>query len=138
MWGGKKKEEETEKEVDNKKEGLLNKLSTNMEEIKEDVAKKVTAILPTPMVEFLTKMLNKLKELLPNVKVAVVSFVAGGIIMLSAILVPVYSSVEQLSQPVTLFETILADLDAGYVDEVDTNKLFETGVSAMLVSTPFL
>ena len=31
-------------------------------------------------------------------------------------------------------ETILTDLDAGYVDPVDTKKLFETGVSAMLRS----
>jgi carboxyl-terminal processing protease len=132
MWGGKKKEPEPPKKDD--KEGLLNKLSSSVEEIKEDVTKKVTAILPSPLVEFLTNMIDKLKELLPNIKIAVVSFVAGGIIMLSAILVPVYSSVEQLSQPVTLFETILADLDAGYVDPVDTNKLFETGVSAMLRS----
>jgi len=39
-----------------------------------------------------------------------------------------------MSEPVTLFETILADLDQGYVDAVDTKKLFETGVSAMLNS----
>ena len=45
-----------------------------------------------------------------------------------------YSSVENLSEPVTLFETILADLELGYVDPVDTNKLFETGISAMLRS----
>ena len=39
-----------------------------------------------------------------------------------------------MSEPVTLFETILSDLDAGYVDDVDTKKLFETGVAAMLRS----
>lgn len=39
-----------------------------------------------------------------------------------------------MSEPVTLFETILTDLDQGYVDAVDTKKLFETGVSAMLNS----
>jgi len=39
-----------------------------------------------------------------------------------------------MTEPVTLFETILADLDRGYVDTIDTTKLFETGVSAMLKS----
>lgn len=39
-----------------------------------------------------------------------------------------------MSEPVTLFETILTDLDQGYVDAVDTKKLFETGISAMLNS----
>ena len=131
MWGGKTKEPEPEKDNN---DGILNKFSSNMEELKEDVIQKLVAILPAPMVEWLTNMVHKIKELLPSLKVAVLSFVAGGVIMLSAILVPVYSSVEQLSQPVTLFETILADLDAGYVDPVDTNKLFETGVSAMLRS----
>ncbi|KAL3930461.1 MAG: hypothetical protein SGARI_004476, partial [Bacillariaceae sp.] len=139
MWGNNSnnnnnKEPEEPKKDDDKDGGILDKFSANLEELKEDIANKLTAILPAPMVEFLTNMVTKLKELLPNIKIAVLSFFAGGVIMLSAILVPVYSSVEQLSQPVTLFETILADLDAGYVDPVDTNKLFETGVSAMLRS----
>uniref|UniRef100_A0A7S1FLL2 PDZ domain-containing protein n=1 Tax=Corethron hystrix TaxID=216773 RepID=A0A7S1FLL2_9STRA len=34
----------------------------------------------------------------------------------------------------TLFENILSDLDARYVDAVDTRRLFETGVGAMLRS----
>ena len=34
----------------------------------------------------------------------------------------------------TLFETILSDLDAGYVEPVDSYKLFETGITAMLNS----
>jgi len=105
-----------------------------MEEIKEDALKKVMSFIPVPLMEFLSNVFTKLMDLLPNIKIGVLSFVAGGVLMLSAILVPVYSSVETLSEPVTLFETILADLDAGYVDPVDTNKLFETGVSAMLRS----
>ncbi len=91
-------------------------------------------VVPAPLLDILNTMWTKLKEILPNLRIAFFSFVTGAILMLAAILVPVYSSVESLSEPVTLFETILADLDAGYVDPVDTNKLFETGVSAMLRS----
>jgi carboxyl-terminal processing protease len=132
-WGKKNKEDETPKEKD-KKDGMWDKLTANIEEWKEDVSTKVLDILPAPLVEVLTKILTKLKEWLPNMRLALLSFVTGGVFMLTAILLPVYSSVESLSEPVTLFETILADLDAGYVDPVDTNKLFETGVSAMLRS----
>jgi hypothetical protein len=64
----------------------------------------------------------------------VVGFVAGAVLCLAAIFVPVYSQVETLSQPVTLFETILGDLESAYVDEVDVEKLLETSVSAMLRS----
>lgn len=56
------------------------------------------------------------------------------VLTLGAILVPVYNQVESLAEPVTLFETILGDLERGYVEEVDTQKLFETGISAMLKS----
>jgi C-terminal processing protease CtpA/Prc len=53
---------------------------------------------------------------------------------LIVVFVPVYTSVDKMSEQVTLFETILSDLDRGYVDPVDQNKLFQTGVSAMLKS----
>jgi carboxyl-terminal processing protease len=105
-----------------------------VEEIRDDVSRKVVTVVPAPLLDILNTMWTKLKEILPNLRIAFFSFVTGAILMLAAILVPVYSSVESLSEPVTLFETILADLDAGYVDPVDTNKLFETGVSAMLRS----
>jgi carboxyl-terminal processing protease len=117
------------------------KVSTKVENFKEDVSQRleeisqnIIAVLPPVLVEFLATIFAKIKAALPNLKIAVLSFSTGAVLMLAAILVPVYNSVENLSQPVTLFETILADLDAGYVDPVDTNKLFETGVSAMLKS----
>jgi hypothetical protein len=69
-----------------------------------------------------------------QVKYILVGFVAGAVLCLTAIFVPVYSQVETLSQPVTLFETILGDLESAYVDEVDVEKLLETSVSAMLRS----
>jgi C-terminal processing protease CtpA/Prc len=53
---------------------------------------------------------------------------------LIVVFVPVYTSVDKMSEQVTLFETILSDLDRGYVDPVDQHKLFETGVKAMLKS----
>jgi carboxyl-terminal processing protease len=48
--------------------------------------------------------------------------------------VPTQFSAESTSiqKPVTLFEDILIDLKQSYVDDVSTNRLFETAVSAML------
>lgn len=146
-WFGDKKDEKKEstndknrnKEID--EDSVRNKFVDKFEDLKvevsqrlEEVSTSILAVLPPPLVEFLTMVFAKIKDALPNLKIAALSFSAGAVLMLAAILVPVYSSVENLSQPVTLFETILADLDAGYVDPVDTNKLFETGVSAMLKS----
>lgn len=112
----------------------LRSLGMKVDQVKDTVAQKVTEVVPQPLLDALSTLAEKVSTFWPNVKLAVLSFVAGGVLMLTAILVPVYSSIETLSEPVTLFETILADLDAGYVDPVDTNKLFETGVSAMLRS----
>jgi C-terminal processing protease CtpA/Prc len=100
----------------------------------EEFSQKLAGVIPGPILTTLQKIWTKLVHIFPTLRLAFLSFVSGGIIMLTAIVVPVYSSVETLSEPVTLFETILADLDAGYVDPVDTKKLFETGVSAMLRS----
>jgi len=143
-WFGKasnveKNVEKNAKEID--EDSVRYRIVSKFENIKGDVvqrldeiSEKILSFLPPPVVEFLTAVFTKIKEILPNLQIAVFSFATGAILTLGAILVPVYSSVENLSQPVTLFETILADLDAGYVDPVDTNKLFETGVSAMLKS----
>jgi len=140
--GNKEKEDD---DYDNKKDVTLNgenddessawyKFASKFEGIREDVSQKLVSALPAPFVELLAKIFATVKSAIPGLKIAFLSFSAGAVLTLGAILVPVYSSVESLSQPVTLFETILADLDAGYVDPVDTNKLFETGVSAMLKS----
>ena len=77
---------------------------------------------------------QKIAQFFGGLRLVLVSFTAGCIFATAAVLIPVYNQVESLSQPVTLFETILSDLEAGYVDPVDTTKLFETGVSAMLRS----
>ena len=44
------------------------------------------------------------------------------------------SVVNNVNQPVLLFETILNDLNEAYVDDVDVQQLFETGVKAMTAS----
>ncbi len=79
-------------------------------------------------------LVTKLVNFFPTLRTAVASFTVGVIFALTVIFVPVYNEVDKLSEPVTLFETILADIETGYVDDVDTKKLFETGVNAMLRS----
>ncbi len=141
-WFGNKKEMTNDaKKDDVDDDSVRYKILSKYENVKEEVSQKIEefsqkiiSVLPQPVVEFLAMVFAKIKAALPSLKIAFLSFSTGAVLMLAAILVPVYSSVENLSQPVTLFETILADLDAGYVDPVDTNKLFETGVSAMLKS----
>lgn len=113
---------------------LVEDMKEKVELFKEKLAQQVLSKLPTNVVELLQGLVEKIQSIMPSVQLGVASFVAGAIIMLVAILLPVYNSVETLTEPVTLFETILSDLERGYVDQVDTNKLFETGVSAMLRS----
>eukprot|EP00534_Pseudo-nitzschia_fraudulenta_P009084 CAMPEP_0201151196 /NCGR_PEP_ID=MMETSP0851-20130426/12170_1 /ASSEMBLY_ACC=CAM_ASM_000631 /TAXON_ID=183588 /ORGANISM="Pseudo-nitzschia fraudulenta, Strain WWA7" /LENGTH=884 /DNA_ID=CAMNT_0047428001 /DNA_START=26 /DNA_END=2680 /DNA_ORIENTATION=+ len=135
-WFGNNKKDEAKPvaDTDDSSSTFWYKFAARYEGVREEVSQKILSVLPAPLVEFLTMVFAKIKAALPNLKIAFLSFSTGAVLTLAAILVPVYSSVENLSQPVTLFETILADLDAGYVDPVDTNKLFETGVSAMLKS----
>lgn len=75
-----------------------------------------------------------LSETWHRIKWLLVSFTAGAVLSVTALLLPLYDTLQTVSQPVTLFETILSDLDQAYVEPVDTNKLFETGVAAMLRS----
>jgi hypothetical protein len=91
----------------------------------------------------------------PTIKVALPSFLLGGIATLSFLFGPIltdyydafsspnsnsYSAEtskmakNNINQPVILFETILNDLNEAYVDDVDIQKLFETGVKAMTSS----
>ncbi len=108
---------------------------------------------------------NLLSKVLPTLKVAFPSFLAGGVVTLGFLFLPLltdyydafnggpnsfYSSdatsksgnnkngksgnVNNVNQPVILFETILNDLNDAYVDDVDVQKLFETGVKAMTAS----
>lgn len=95
-------------------------------------------------------------------KVALPSFIAGGVVTLGFLFLPLLAdyndafnggtisafptsggsnkinaaskSLNNVNQPVILFETILNDLNDAYVDKVDVQKLFETGVKAMTAS----
>lgn len=121
---------------------MLRMSNSNTDDEKEEnnnaiVEDKVAAIksllterIPPKIILFFEELLTKLL----SARMIIISFLAGVILTGALIFVPVYNQVETLSEPVTLFETILADINRGYVDEVDTNKLFETGISAMLRS----
>jgi carboxyl-terminal processing protease len=95
-----------------------------------EIVTKMTERVPPKVLAFFESLLM----LARRSRVAILSFVVGIVLTGTLIFVPVYNQVETLSEPVTLFETILSDIQNGYVDEVDTNKLFETGISAMLRS----
>jgi carboxyl-terminal processing protease len=120
-----KKDEEEEKfdPVKAKIDEALESLKGNWEAALEK--------LPPTVSDFITFILTKLAAW----RMLFVAFTAGAVLTFGAILIPVHgSTVASLTQPVTLFETILTDLEQAYVDPIDTNKLFETGVSAMLRS----
>lgn len=108
------------------------RLDTFLDQCKDSL-KELSAKFNLPP-SFLEEMPDWLLKLRERLTLGFLSFAAGIIVSFGAIFIPIYNSVESLTEPVTLFETILSDLDRGYVDEVDTNKLFETGVSAMLSS----
>jgi len=131
--------ENDEDEEEGKNDGTnpIESIKTSIDGVKmstEEVFQKLFDKLPPPVSAVLTSLWSKWCDFFPAFRNGLLGFVFGCFLTVGAILVPVYSSVETLSEPVTLFETILSDLDAGYVDPVDTNKLFETGVSAMLRS----
>ena len=86
--------------------------------------------IPEPIL----KVLQWINDTFHKIKWIVLSFALGGVLSITALLVPLYDSVQTVTQPVALFETILSDLEQAYVEPVDTNELFETGVAAMLRS----
>ncbi|KAL7544076.1 hypothetical protein ACHAXR_013507 [Thalassiosira sp. AJA248-18] len=111
----------------------------------------------TAQISFIAKSASFLKVAFP-------SFLAGGVATLAVLFLPLASeyynafhdmtdsssssklaaagndknnnnpNTNNVNQPVILFETILNDLNDAYVDDVDVQKLFETGVKAMTAS----
>ena len=107
---------------------------------------------------------NMFTKVWPTLKIALPSFVIGGIATLFVLFLPLMTDYydafnsfgdssqsitsgktssggggggnnnNNINQPVILFETILNDLNNAYVDDVDIQKLFETGVKAMTAS----
>ena len=101
---------------------------------KKSLTIRPTFAVPPQVAESIQNVLVKLAAVFPALRTGFLSFLAGALITAASIFVPVYQSMDTLSQPVALFETILSDLDRAYVEKVDTNKLFETGIQAMLRS----
>jgi len=87
-------------------------------------------VTPPAVATFLTTASTKLKKAWG----LIISFFVGALLTGGLILVPVVTSFSSVSEPVALFETVLNEITSSYVDEVDTNRLFETGVNAMLRS----
>jgi hypothetical protein len=73
------------------------------------------SVLPAPVVKALANLMQKLSEILPTLRTISLSFLAGGIVAVVAVVVPVFTHVDKFTQPITLFETILSDLDERYV-----------------------
>lgn len=118
------------------KQSTLSKtqLAAKNDEPEEKTEEENGASIPDKIVTLWKLLITKLMSIFPALRIALPSFTIGAIFGLTLIFVPVFNSVDKMSEPVTLFETILADLDRSYVDNVDTKKLFETGVTAMLKS----
>lgn len=53
-------------------------------------------------------LVTRFMKFFPTLRTALASFTVGAIFALSVIFIPVYNSVDKMSEPVTLFETILA------------------------------
>ena len=124
---------ENDTEDDNVEKKETTPLATFLSDIRDKWTSSVVTVekaIPEPVVKFL----QWLSETFQRIKWLLVSFTAGAVLSVTALLLPLYDTMQTVTQPVTLFETILSDLDQAYVEPVDTNKLFETGVAAMLRS----
>ena len=53
-------------------------------------------------------LVTRFMKFFPTLRTALASFTVGAVFALSVIFIPVYNSVDKMSEPVTLFETILA------------------------------
>mmetsp|Transcript_16391 Transcript_16391/g.24797 ORF Transcript_16391/g.24797 Transcript_16391/m.24797 type:complete len:775 (-) Transcript_16391:231-2555(-) len=85
---------------------------------------------PSVLLSFFSNVSTKLVES----RGIIFSFFGGVLLTGGLIFIPVLTAINTVSEPVALFETVLDEIDRSYVDEVDTNRLFETGVNAMLRS----
>ena len=83
---------------DNEKENRIEAIKTFLSER-----------IPPKILAFFQELLAKIL----NARMSIISFIAGVVITGGIIFVPVYHQVESLSEPVTLFETILNDISQG-------------------------
>jgi hypothetical protein len=69
---------------------------------------KISSLSIAQKVVMIWKVLStRLMNFLPTLRVAIASFTVGAVFALTVVFVPVYNSVDKMSEPVTLFETIL-------------------------------
>lgn len=88
---------------------LFAKDDNNNEKEETDESKKESKVQLPKKVQAITKLLiTKFMNFFPTLRVAISSFTVGAVFALTLIFVPVYNSVDKMSEPVTLFETILA------------------------------
>ena len=111
-------------------------VNPTVEKLQEMIAQnEALSRFATSVVSFSQKMSRNLGK----IKLVAASFFAGIVLTVSLTVYTVFTTIgEDTISPVqesaALMETILTDLTKGYVDEVDSRGLFETGVSAMLSS----
>ena len=71
-------------------------------------------------------LFNRSKNLFERWKIPALSFFAGVVMTVGSIFLPIFGpggEAEKFTEPVTLFSSILTDLDRTYVDPVDTKKV---------------
>jgi len=78
------------------------------EEKSEEDENGVSTSLSNKIVTLWKVLITKMINFFPTLRVALASFTVGAIFALTVVFVPVYNSVDKMSEPVTLFETILA------------------------------
>ena len=72
-----------------------------------DADAKFSVTIPKKLSSVWKVVLTKFMKFFPAFRIAVASFTVGAIFALTVVFVPVYNSVDKMSEPVTLFETIL-------------------------------
>lgn len=62
-------------------------------------------LLPPQVASFLRETWQKFTEALPTLRTITLSFAAGAVIALFAVIAPIYTMADRFTEPVTLFET---------------------------------
>lgn len=88
-------------------------LMESMEERRTVVVESFLQLLPPQATAFLKFVIQKFLEFLPTFRTISLSFMAGAVISICVVVAPLFTMTDKFTEPVTLFETILTDLDRG-------------------------
>ncbi len=88
-------------------------LMESMEERRTVVVESFFQLLPPQATAFLKFVIQKFLEFLPTFRTISLSFMAGAVISICVVIAPLFTMTDKFTEPVTLFETILTDLDRG-------------------------